>query len=159
VVVSFAPRVLPLLAVAFAPLLFVVVPLGVDVRPVRFVVSASRALSLPGSEAVPLPLIVLALGVERPAGVSAPRARRLPHVDAVQLLAVVSSPYAAVLRDSATPPRALFRLAAASRWRFPSEFSYPRSNLNSQAPTRSHLWPPTVQAKWAQRAKTPGHRY
>jgi hypothetical protein len=58
VVVFFAPCVLPLHAAASAPLLFVVVPLGVDVR-TRLVVSASRALSLPGIDAVRLPLIVL----------------------------------------------------------------------------------------------------
>jgi hypothetical protein len=107
VVVFFPPRVLLLLAAASAPLLFVVFPLGVDVRP-RFVVSASRALSLPGIDAVRLPLTVLALGVERPAVVSAPRAHHLSLVDAVQLLlvpplpvniglAVVSPPRAAVM--------------------------------------------------------------
>ena len=114
VVVFFAPRVLLLLAAASAPLLFVVVPLGVDVRPARFVVSASRALSLPCIDAVRLPLIALALGVEWPAVVSAPP-RPLPHVDAVQLLlvpplpvnirlVVVSPPPAAVLRDAAVSP-------------------------------------------------------
>jgi hypothetical protein len=41
-----------------------------------------------------LPLIVLALNVERPAVVSARRAPRLPGVDAVQLLGVVSPPRA-----------------------------------------------------------------
>ena len=80
VVVFFAPCVLPLHAAASAPLLFVVVPLGVDVRTARFVVSASRALSLPGIDAVRLPLIVLALGVQPLAVVSAPRARPLLRV-------------------------------------------------------------------------------
>jgi hypothetical protein len=158
VVVFFAPRVLPLHAAASAPLLFVVVPLGVDVRTARFVVSASRALSLPGIDAVRLPLIVLALGVERLAVVSAPRARPLLHVDAVQLVGVVSAPCAAVLRGSTTPPRALFRPAATLQWRFLAVFSYPRSNLNSQTPTPSDLSPPTVQAKWMRRARTLGHR-
>src|ERR1700730_14364246 len=96
VVVFVAPRVLSLFAAASAPLLFVVVPLGVHVRPARLVVSASRALSLPGIDAVRLPSIVLALGVERPAVMSAPRACPLPHVDAVQLVGVVSAPCAAV---------------------------------------------------------------
>src|ERR1700730_695656 len=80
--VFFVPRVLPLLVAAvFAPPLFVVVALDVvaldvDVRP-SGPVSAFHALCLPGIDAVRLPLIALALGVERPAVVSAHRAPRL----------------------------------------------------------------------------------
>ena len=76
-------RVVPLFVVAvFAPLLLVVVPLDVDARPARSV-SSSLALSPPGIDAVRLPLVVLALGVERPAVVSARRAPRILGVDAV----------------------------------------------------------------------------
>jgi hypothetical protein len=46
------PPALPLLAAASALLLFVVFPLGVDVRPARFVVSASPAPCLGGMGAV-----------------------------------------------------------------------------------------------------------
>ena len=158
VVGFFAPRVLSLLAAASAPLPFVVVPPGVDARPARFVVSASRALSLPGIDAARLLLIVLALGAARLAVISAPRARPLPHVDAVQLLLVPPLPANIGLAVVSPPRAAVLRLAAVSPWRFPSVFSYPRSNLNSQAPTRSDLSRATVQAKRTQRARTLGHR-